>query len=340
VTANDPHPSTGLDAVAVERARAAVLAMAPDADIVGVGDLGGHSGLTLGVDIGAGQAPARVVVKLAPAGRPATGRHDVVRQARLLRALASVDGVRVPEVLHVEDGDAPAVVTAWVEGECWEPILDSLHSTRPADLVRARALGLARMLAALHAVTAESLAVARDEQRFDGRADVERWSATMATVDPALSAGAPELRERLVAAVPAALPPVVVHGDLRLGNALCRGADVAAVIDWEIWAVADPRIDLGWFLCFSTPQDMPGSACAAPGMPSRDELLAAYEEALGERVPNQRWFDAAARYKMAAIMGNNLRRHRQGRRHDAYQETLVDTIPQLIRSGLALLDET
>ncbi|WP_236595339.1 phosphotransferase, partial [Mycobacterium intracellulare] len=42
--------------------------------------------------------------------------------------------------------------------------------------------------------------------------------------------------------------PGVVHGDFRLGNLLASGARINAVIDWEIWSIGDPRIDVGWFL--------------------------------------------------------------------------------------------
>ena len=45
------------------------------------------------------------------------------------------------------------------------------------------------------------------------------------------------------------------------------------------------------------------------------------------------WFDALGRFKMAAIMGHNLRRHREGRHHDPDQEKLPATIERLIPTG-------
>ena len=39
---------------------------------------------------------------------------------------------------------------------------------------------------------------------------------------------------------------------------------------------------------------------------------------------------------MAAIMGHNLRRHREGRHHDPDQERLPDTISRLIETGLSI----
>ena len=49
------------------------------------------------------------------------------------------------------------------------------------------------------------------------------------------------------------------------------------------------------------------------------------------------WFNALGRFKMAAIMGHNLRRHREGRHHDPGQEQLPATIARLSSPGLERL---
>ena len=84
----------------------------------------------------------------------------------------------------------------------------------------------------------------------------------------------------------------------------------------------------------TAPEDLPGIAVQQPGVLTEGELLSEYEGAAGHEVRDMRWFDAATRYKMAAIMGNNLKRHRTGRRIDPYMERHVETIPTLIRRGL------
>ena len=68
-------------------------------------------------------------------------------------------------------------------------------------------------------------------------------------------------------------------------------------------------------------------------MPSPDEVLAAYEDASGSAVEAWPWFDAFGRFKMAAIMAHNLRRHREGRHVDPFQERLPPTIAHLIETG-------
>jgi hypothetical protein len=57
----------------------------------------------------------------------------------------------------------------------------------------------------------------------------------------------------------------------------------------------------------------------------------------GAAVEQFGWFEAMARYKMAAIMGNNLARHRGGRYDDPFQEKLVPTIRRLIEGAASLL---
>ena len=151
----------------------------------------------------------------------------------------------------------------------------------------------------------------------------------MAAVPPALVPGAADLEARLAASVPPAVTPTLVHGDYRLGNVISAGLDPAAVIDWEIWSVGDPRVELGWFLVFADGSNFPGVGREVAGLPSEDELVELY----GRPLDDLAWFNALGRFKMAAIMGHNLRRHREGRHVDPDQERLPETIITLIRTG-------
>jgi len=123
-----------------------------------------------------------------------------------------------------------------------------------------------------------------------------------------------------------------VHGDYRLGNIIANGSEPAALIDWEIWSPGDPRVELGWFLVFADGTNFPGVGREVPGLPDAVELVERYAD--GGPVPGDlTWFDALGRFKMAAIMGHNLRRHREGRHHDPDQERLPATIERLILTG-------
>ena len=286
---------------------------------------GGHSGLTYRVETTEGA----LVVKSVPPGQRPIGRHDMLRQARIIEALAATD-VPVPAVVATDDGDPAWFAMQLVEGESLEPVLDDPEV--PPSLAAARMLRAAETLPALHDVPLDKVPV--DGDPLSPGDELDRWARTMAAVPPHLVPGAERLHRQLADAVPAAVAPSLVHGDYRLGNLICRGTEPAALIDWEIWSVGDPRVELGWFLVFADGANFPGVGREIAGLPSADELVAAYA-ADGRPVDELAWFDALGRYKMAAIMGHNLRRHLEGRHHDPDQERLPDTIRRLIETGLS-----
>ncbi|MFJ9249094.1 phosphotransferase family protein [Streptomyces sp. NPDC101776] len=284
---------------------------------------GGHSGLTYRIAAG----PVSYVVKAVPPGQRPVGRNDVLRQARVLRALAG-SPVPVPSVVAVDEGEPAWFAMEFVEGEAIEPVLDE-HRLDPG-LCRTRMLALAPVLRALHRTDAKG-----DEPRSPA-GELEQWRRTMRAVPTELRPGGEALLATLTATPPAGIEPALTHGDFRLGNVLCQGEQPAAVVDWEIWGYGDPRIDLGWFLLFADHRNFPRLGRAVPGLPDEDELLAAYLDGRPEP-PDLDWFRALARTKMAAIMGHNLRRHREGKHHDPDQERLPPTIAAMIRTARGLL---
>jgi aminoglycoside phosphotransferase (APT) family kinase protein len=203
----------------------------------------------------------------------------------------------------------------------------------PAPIAAARMLRAAAILPALHDVPLDKVPV--DSDPLSPLDELGRWARTMAAVPPDVVPDAQRLHARLADSVPEAVAPTLVHGDYRLGNLLCHGTEPAALIDWEIWSVGDPRVELGWFLVFADGSNFPGVGREVPGLPSADELVSAYA-ADGRAVDELAWFEALGRYKMAAIMGHNLRRHLEGRHHDPDQERLPDTIRRLIETGLSI----
>ncbi len=84
-----------VDPVAVEDDFAQRIARAAGPGVV-VRDVevmpGGHSGLTHRARLAGFPGHDEVVVKSTPPGRAPRGRHDVLRQARVIRALAPIDG--------------------------------------------------------------------------------------------------------------------------------------------------------------------------------------------------------------------------------------------------------
>jgi aminoglycoside phosphotransferase (APT) family kinase protein len=74
----------------------------------------------------------------------------------------------------------------------------------------------------------------------------ERWKRSQTSEQPAMDQLAVWLVDRLP---PDAPKPTLLHGDFKLDNVMLDALDVgrlAAVFDWEMSAVGDPLVDLGF----------------------------------------------------------------------------------------------
>ena len=314
----------------------------PGARITDVEPLtGGSSSLTFVAHVEDGPPGDEVLVlKVAPPGLPPVRNRDVLRQGRVLRALRQ-EGVAVPAV-HFDDAGAPPdvppfIAMGFVPGTSVEPVL--AHDRDPSGFpeIRARALDAAAVLAALHRVDVAGAGLG--EEPVVGLVDeVDRWTRAFSTVSPDLQGDYERCAGALVAAAPASLPPVVNHGDYRLGNTLGEDGRVTAVIDWEIWSVGDPRVDLAWFTFFTDEAGHPAAPSSeASGMPAAAELLDAYAAAGGAAVDDLRWFDALTRYKEAAATALLIKRARRSGELPPALERMVPALPRLVDEALVLL---
>jgi aminoglycoside phosphotransferase (APT) family kinase protein len=326
-----------------QRVERASCAYAPD---VRVGQLrplfGGASSLTFLADLqGVAPGDRRIVVKVAPPGLEPVRHRDVLRQARLLRVLAGTDAVAVPVVLAQDAGDPPAVppffTMTLIPGESVEPHIYPAHAPMAPEQLTSRAVQASQILAAMHRLDLDEMGLA-EEPVVDLTTEVGRWVRLIGTAEEESRVGADACAEALLAALPEpSARPVLQHGDYRLGNMLCEGSDVRAVIDWEIWAIGDPRVDLGWFLSHADAEHHASATCDAPGMPRPAALLAAYESALGSNVVDLNWFLALAQFKMAAVMAGMLKLNRRREHPDPAMDSRSPQVRQMISYALELL---
>jgi aminoglycoside phosphotransferase (APT) family kinase protein len=297
---------------------------------------GGHSGLTHVATLGGPEDPLRVVVKSTPPGRSPVGRHDVLRQARIMRALKDVPGVPTPEVLFSSDTPLPLFGMRLVEGFSAEPVMEDPLPHERAEAVTEAWCSAVDLLVGLQRPTPDELGLGAEPVTSPAQ-ELERWQATMRAGELDANRRAPELADRLAASAPELARPCVVHGDFRLGNMLQRDGSIAALVDWEIWSIGDPRSDLGWLMLFTTAENFPGLGRTVPGTPSAGEIVARYLDAAPAGTGEIAWFRALACFKLAAIQAHNLRRHLEGRYHDPHQERLVASTGALLERGLRLL---
>jgi aminoglycoside phosphotransferase (APT) family kinase protein len=284
---------------------------------------GGSSSLTFTLDT----EDQPIVLKVAPPGLAPVRNRDVIRQARLLRALHGRERVLVPEVFFEDAGDPPFFGMGFVTGECVEPILDASRDPANFGRVHARGLDAIDVLAALHQLEPSEIGLG-DEPVVSLGDEIDRWTRAFSTVPEEWQGNYEDVAASLYASMPAPLPPVVNHGDYRLGNTLCDGDHLTAVIDWEIWSVGDPRVDLSWFCYFTDEARHPAaSSTDKTGMPTRDEVIAAYTEATGRELPDLDWFDALTRYKEAAATALIFKRT-PGAKHK-----MIDAFPTLLEEA-------
>jgi aminoglycoside phosphotransferase (APT) family kinase protein len=148
--------------------------------------------------------------------------------------------------------------------------------------------------------------------------------------------------------VPEQLPATVVHGDYRLGNMIVTSDNpqrIAAVLDWEMGTIGDPRADVGYLVAtYSEPggQSNPlgtSPVTAAPGFPSRAELVARYSERSGRDVEPLPWFEALALWKAAVFCEAIYGRYVRGEltKDDDRARRFEEGVPLLAKTAAAVI---
>ncbi len=283
----------------------------------------------------------QVVVKVAPPGVRPIAHRDVLRQARILRALSQT-AVPVPEVIFTDAGDPPEVpplfAMSHLDGNAFEPLFD-LEAAADAGsphVVAERFRRAAATLANLHRIDPASLNLS-PEQVAEPSAEVERWCRTLETVDPALAPGWREVAAALLTGTPTARPSAVVHGDFRLGNLLAVKDRITAVIDWEIWSIGDPRIDAGWFLINADPRTYRRATRYAAVVPPLPELAGIYHTESGCPLDDLDWFQALACFKSTATWSLIVKHNRRRTVPSAELAAMAPVLPRLLARAAELL---
>jgi aminoglycoside phosphotransferase (APT) family kinase protein len=306
-----------------------------------IGD--GHSNVTYLIERDSGPG---LVLRRPPRPPLPPSAHDVLREARLLRALRDTPA-RVPEVLAVCDREevigCPFYVMERVQGEV-------IVSDTPAVLdtpEQRRRIGeqLIDALVEIHAVDwrAASLEgfgkptryLERQLRRFGGL-----WDLNKTREIPAVERVKTWLSEHM----PESGSATIVHGDYRLGNTMFAEhapAELVAVFDWEMATIGDPLADVGYLCMFWTEASDPegglrehlGRVTRAEGYPTRAELIARYEELSGRSMRDLRWYTTLALWKSVVFMEGNYKRAVAGTTDDPYLKQFGEGVLELARQA-------
>ena len=305
---------------------------------------GGRSNLTYRVTDAAGRS---VALRRPPVSHVLPTAHDMVREHTILAALSQTE-VPVPKTLGLctdeSVNERPFYVMEFVDGHILRDAATAEADFSP-EIRGVVAGNLARTLAQLHAVDPDAIGLG-DLARKDGYIErqLKRWRGQyeQMRVEGVDHGGIVEaVGDALAANIPDQQRTSIVHGDYRLDNTVLGDeGDVRAILDWEICTLGDPMADVGLLLVYwAEPGDVSAALLGqaptmAPGFSTRDELLAAYQDATDLDVSKVGFYQAFGYWKLACILQGVYARYVAGA--GAGDASSVDSFP----THVALLAQT
>ncbi len=258
-------------------------------------------------------------VRIPPTTAPASRDDGILREWRIIEALDGTDVPHTPAIVACAD---PAVlgrtfylmgfVDGWSpisEPEWPEPFLSDL------DARQGLAYELIDGIARLSLVDWQAKGLS-DLGRPDGYHDrqVDRWLAFLDRIKGRDLPGLDETSQWLRQHRPLDFIPGLMHGDYQFANVMYHHggpARLAAIVDWEMGTVGDPKLDLAWVVQ-SWPED-PAEGhdmgyVDITGMPTRQQLLDRYAEVSGRQVDDIDYYMILARWKLAIVLEQGYQR--------------------------------
>jgi aminoglycoside phosphotransferase (APT) family kinase protein len=261
------------------------------------------------------------VMRKKPPGQLLRSAHQVEREYRVMKALASSD-VPVPHT-HLLCEDASVVGTPFFVMQHVEGRVVSDPSLPGFSREQRRALygDFARVLAALHRVDPAAAGLGAFGKPGDYCArQISRWSRQY---EASKTEDIPEM-EALIGWLPTHIPAsdetCIVHGDYRIGNCILHPEEprIAALIDWELSTLGHPLADLAYCCQVYRGETTPGQTLSgfdldALGIPSEQAFVARYCELSGRPdVESWNFYMVFVMFRSAAIVQGVYKRGLDG----------------------------
>jgi aminoglycoside phosphotransferase (APT) family kinase protein len=262
-------------------------------------------------------------LRIPPPTAPESRDDGILREWRITAALEGTDVPHTPAIAMCEDKSVLGrsfYVMGFVDG--WSPMgIERGKWPAPFDTDLDARKGLAYQLvegiALLGSVDWQAKGL-QDLGRPDGfhERQVDRWSTFLERIKGRELPGFDEAAAWLRAHRPIDYIPGLMHGDYQFANVMFRHgapARLAAIVDWEMGTVGDPKLDLAWMVQ-SWPEDTnaPDAGFSSyvdlAGMPSRAELLAHYAEVSGRQVDDIDYYVILAKWKLAVVLEQGFQR--------------------------------
>jgi aminoglycoside phosphotransferase (APT) family kinase protein len=271
---------------------------------------GGQANETVLVDLGARRSG--VVVRLPPL-QPTFPDYELAPQAAVQNALAAV-GVPAPApAVTVSDPEwigAPFLAMPLVRGDIAgpAPVFDDYVTSASTHLQQRMHDGLIDTVVAVHAVDWRHAGLGDVLAGTTLQAALDRWRAYVDWSSQGVPL--PALTEALAwcaARVPRDTGPVLLWGDVRLGNLVFDPERrVRAVLDWDLASIGPAEMDLGWHFGLEYMMESLFGR-RVDGFPTRTEAVARYEQASGRVLSDLDWHEVFALVRALAINDRHQR---------------------------------
>jgi aminoglycoside phosphotransferase (APT) family kinase protein len=292
----------------------------------------------------------RCVIRMPPPSAPPDRDRGILREWRIIEAL---DGTDVPHTAAVGVCDnasvlgRPFYLMGFVDG--WSPMDQSGRWPAPFDSDLDARPGLSYQLAEGIALLSKVDWQARglhDLGRPDGfhERQVDRWIGFLDRIKNRDLDGLDVATGWLKAHKPLDFVPGLMHGDYQFANVMYRHgapARLAAIVDWEMGTVGDPKLDLAWMV-----QGWPQSEATDDqgamgyvdmrGMPSRDQVVAHYAEVSRRQVDDLDYYLILAKWKLAIVLEQGFQRAGDDEKLQAFGPIVTD----LMASAAELAEST
>ena len=289
-------------------------------------------------------------MRIPPPSAPAPRDEGIVREWRIIEALGGTDVPHTPAVALCDDQSVLGrtfYLMGFVDGwspmstrRLWPPPFDTDLEAR-----RGLALQLVEGIALLSRVDWQAKGLA-DLGRPDGfhERQVDRWTAFLERIKGRELPGFEEAAAWLRSHRPIDYVPGLMHGDYQFANVMFKHgapARLAAIVDWEMGTVGDPKLDLGWVVHSwpddtSSDEDRAGGYVDMAGMPSRDEILAHYSKVSGRQVDDIDYYNVLAKWKLAVVLEQGYQR----RGNDEKLQAFGPIVLELMQSAADLAEST
>ena len=289
------------------------------------------------------------VLRRKPLGETLPSAHAVDREFRVLKALQQTD-VPVPRVhaLSLDPSIAGSMfyLMDLVPGRVfWDPRLPQLAAADRARIFNS----LNATIASIHSLDPTALGLAEFARSGDYlQRQIARWTKQYRAAETQHN----QAVEELIAWLPANAPPEgetrLVHGDYRLDNVLIHPVEprIAAVLDWELSTLGDPRADFAyhamtWRIRPALFRGLEGIDFAALGIPDEQSYVAAYARRAGvDPRPHWNFFLVLSMFRIASILQGIAKRALDGTAADtaaaevgAKARPLAERAARLIAEG-------